>query len=134
MKVSHRQLAEIIGKLTHDTHDVKTLATEIAAYLISEKKVASLNSIVRDIMQYRADNGVVEATAVSAHQLENSVISDIQEILKANFPATKMISVNEQIDSSVVGGVRIDFANEMLDMTTKSKMNKFKRLTGAVNG
>lgn len=131
MKPTRHQLAETIGRKTMGVVDMKTLATEVAAYLIAEQQVAEFDSLIRDIMQYRADNGVVEVTAVSAHQLNDQNTADISELLKASYPDATTIRINQAIDPEVLGGVRINFPNEALDMTTQSKLNKFKRLTGA---
>lgn len=131
MKPTRHQLAETIGRKTMGVVDMKTLAMEVAAYLIAEQQVAEFDSLIRDIMQYRADNGVVEVTAVSAHQLDDQNTADISELLKASYPDATTIRINQAIDPEVLGGVRINFPNEALDMTTQSKLNKFKRLTGA---
>ncbi len=131
MKPTRHQLAETIGRKTMGVVDMKTLAMEVAAYLIAEQQVAEFDSLIRDIMQYRADNGVVEVTAVSAHQLDDQNTTDISELLKASYPDASTIRINQAIDPEVLGGVRINFPNEALDMTTQSKLNKFKRLTGA---
>ncbi len=131
MKPTRHQLAETIGRKTMGVVDMKTLAMEVAAYLIAEQQVAEFDSLIRDIMQYRADNGVVEVTAVSAHQLDDQNTADISELLKASYPDASTIRINQAIDPEVLGGVRINFPNEALDMTTQSKLNKFKRLTGA---
>lgn len=131
MKPTRHQLAETIGRKTMGVVDMETLAMEVAAYLIAEQQVAEFDSLIRDIMQYRADNGVVEVTAVSAHQLNDQNTADISELLKASYPDATTIRINQAIDPEVLGGVRINFPNEALDMTTQSKLNKFKRLTGA---
>ena len=51
-------MAEVIGRKTLKTTDEKQLAKEIAAYLLSEKQTADIDSLVRDIMQYRAGHGI----------------------------------------------------------------------------
>ncbi len=131
MKPTRHQLAETIGRKTMDIVDMDTLAMEVAAYLIAEQQLAEFDSLIRDIMQYRADNGIVEVIAVSAHKLDDQNTADISELLKASYPDATTFRINQAIDPEVVGGVRINFPNEALDMTTQSKLNKFKRLTGA---
>ena len=85
-------------------------------------------------MQYRADRGVIEVTAVGAHVLDDTVINDVKALVRGRYPNAKSIQVNQVLDTEVVGGVRVDFANEVLDVTTQSQLNKFKRLTGAQKG
>ncbi len=129
MNKSRHHLAEVIGRKTLKTTDEKQLAKEIAAYLLSEKQTADIDSLVRDIMQYRADHGIVEAVAVTVSELPGHVMSDVERLVKQSYPAAKDIVVSQRRDNEVVGGIRLDFANEQLDLSIKAKLNKFKRLT-----
>lgn len=128
MKVSRKVLARTLaGKL----NDPK-LAQETAAYLITERRTHELDSLLRDIEQYQADNkGVVEVDAVSAHPLSTDVQTDIKAAIKAVYPASKQIIINERHDPSVMGGIRLELANQQLDLTVRSKLNQFKQLTSA---
>jgi F0F1-type ATP synthase delta subunit len=128
---SRHHLAEIIGQRTMHIKDRDHLVREIAAYLLHEKHTAELGSLVRDVMQYRADHGVVEAVAVSAHGLSDRMEKEVKKILKEAYPQAKEVIVRERQDDSVVGGIRIELANDQLDLTVRSKLSKFKRLTSA---
>ncbi len=131
MSKSRHHLAEVIAERSLKASNTKKLAQEVAAYLLHDGHTADLDSLVRDIMQYRADHGVVEVTAVSSHELDKTVVADIKRLLHDEYPHAKHVTINQHIDPRVVGGVRIDQANEQLDLTTRAKLNKFKRLTGA---
>lgn len=131
MKQTRHHLAEIIADKTINVSDEKQLAKEIAAYLLDEKQTSSLDSLIRDIMQYRAEKGVVEATAVTVSGLPENVINDVRKLVKEHYPDAKEVIINQAQDDDVVGGLRLDFANVQLDMSVKAKLNKFKRLTAA---
>ncbi len=131
MKVPRHILAEVIAKRTLDMSDTKSLAREIAAYLLAERRTAELESILRDVMQYRQDHGMLEADVVTAHEVQNNVLQDVKHLLQAAYPKAKTINLNQVQDTSVIGGLRIDMPNEQLDMTIKAKLSKFKTLTGA---
>ncbi|MGH9857095.1 MAG: F0F1 ATP synthase subunit delta [Acidobacteriota bacterium] len=126
---SRHHLAEVIGKRTLKIKDRKQLVREIAAYLLLEHHTAELGSLVRDVMQYRAEHGIVEAVAVSAHGLSDRMAKDVEKILKEAYPSAKEVIVRERQDENVVGGIRIELANDQLDLTVRSKLSKFKRLT-----
>jgi F0F1-type ATP synthase delta subunit len=128
---SRHHLAEVIGKRTMNIKDRDLLVREIAAYLLHEHHTAELSSLVRDVMQYRADHGVVEAVAVSAHGLSDRMAKGVEKILKDAYPGATEVIVRERQDESVVGGIRIELANDQLDLTVRSKLSKFKRLTAA---
>jgi F0F1-type ATP synthase delta subunit len=126
--LSRRHLAEVLAEKTLGLPTDK-LAHEIAAYLLEHRHTADLESLMRDIILWRQKHGVIEAVAVSAHELPEAVLDDIKGILREHFPKAKKIFIDTRIDPDLVGGVRIDMADEQLDMTVKAKLNTFKRLT-----
>jgi len=128
--ISRLELAEIIGERTL-RQPIDTLKDSVAAYLLEESSVDELDSLMRDVLAYRAAHGYVEATIFSAHPLSNEVRGDLQALLKDEYPTAKKISINETIEPSVVGGIRIELAGRELDLTVKAKLNTFKRLTAA---
>lgn len=126
-ELARKELAKVLAERTLHTKDYSLLAKEIAGYLLTQNRTADLESLLRDIMQYRADKGIIEAVALSAHELTEEIIHDVRRVLKDEYPDAKQIIVRELHDPNVVGGVRIKMANEQLDMTVKSKLNAFKR-------
>ncbi len=131
MKVPRHILAEAIAKRTMHVTDAKLLAREIAAYLLAEHRTSELESILRDIMQYRSEHGVLEAEVVTAHSVGDHVNTEVKQLLHAAYPNAKTIHVADRIDPDVIGGLRVDMANEQLDMTVSAKLAKFKTLTGS---
>lgn len=129
MKVPRTQLATIIGERTLHEPDITKLAQEIAAYLLSENREHDLESLIRDVLQYRQEHGIVEAELASAHELGAGIDRQVQELLKQHYPTAKQVIVRESRDLSVVGGLRVQLAHEQLDMTVRAKLDRFKRLT-----
>lgn len=129
MKVPRHILAQAIAEKTLTIKDDKLLAREIAAYLLAERRTAELESILRDIMQYRMDHGVLEAEVVTAHPVGNDVLEHAKQLLQTAYPDTKAVHVSTRLEPMVIGGVRIDMANEQLDLTVGTKLATFKRLT-----
>jgi F0F1-type ATP synthase delta subunit len=106
------------------------IAEEIAAYLIAEKRTAELDSLVRDLAQYRADNeGIVEVEAVSAHPIDTVAKAQIKAKITDIYPTAKKIIITERHDTEVLGGIRLELANQQLDMSARAKLNRFKQLT-----
>lgn len=129
MKIPRHQIAAELAQRTLGTLDVKAFATEVAAYLLDTGRTGELDSLLRDIMQYRAEHGIVEVIAASAHPLTAEVKADIEAKVKAMYPDAKQIIISEVQDDSVIGGVRLDLANEQLDLSVRAKLNHFKQLT-----
>ncbi|MEX2014732.1 MAG: F0F1 ATP synthase subunit delta [Candidatus Saccharimonadales bacterium] len=129
MSFSRTKLADKVVKLM-DEEDQKSLSKKLAAYLIETGKTSELNSLSRDIMQIRkSQDGIVELTAISAHKLSAPQIDEIEKTVGRISPNAKEIIINERIDESVVGGVRLEFANHLLDLSVSAKLNKLKQLT-----
>lgn len=130
MKIPRNQIASVLAKLSLDPEvDAEHLGRETAAYLLSEKRTGELDSLLRDITSLRADQGIVEVTAVSAHKLTPEVREDIQAQVRERYPAAKKIIINERIDRSMVGGVRLELIGRQLDLSVRAKLNRFKQLT-----
>ncbi len=129
MKFSRVKLAEqIVSMLGKESQ--KSLAMKVAAYLIENGRTSELNSLSRDIVQARkSQDNIVELTAISSHKLSDVQVESIKTTVKKISPNADNIIVNEKIDKSVIGGVRLEFANHLLDLSVSAKLNKLKQLT-----
>lgn len=128
-KAPRSRLSAAIAERLDTTKSVAELGREVAAYLLQEGRVNELESVLRDIMQLRANAGVVEVIATSAHDLDTAAEAEIKAAIKQHYPAAKHIIISHEYDPSVIGGVRLTLANEQLDLTVRSKLNRFKQLT-----
>ena len=130
-KVPRHVIAEVIASRSLENVSAEVLAKETAAYLISQHRTAELDSLVRDILQYRADHGIVEVTALSSHELNDSIRKNIRADIQELYPSAKQIIINEDLDENVMGGIRLSLANQQFDASIRSKLNHFKQLTVA---
>jgi F0F1-type ATP synthase delta subunit len=131
MKTPRTQIAHIVADSALHGGSTKKLSKEIAAYLLSERRISELASLLRDVQADWAEAGFVEVLASSAHPLTTSVKADIQRQMKKLFPNARRIIVSEIHDPYVIGGVRLNLANQQLDLSVEAKLNKFKQLTTA---
>jgi len=129
MKQPRHKISSFIASDSLKNGVSKHLGKEIAAYLLSENRTSELDSILRDVQQDWANAGIVEVIAVSAFDISTKVRSDIVAEIKKLYPDAKKIIVTEQYDPSVIAGVRLELANQQLDLTVQNKLNKFKQLS-----
>ncbi|HEX8182215.1 MAG TPA: F0F1 ATP synthase subunit delta [Candidatus Saccharimonadales bacterium] len=129
MKTPRHTIARALAKQSLTVSDFDSFSSEIAAYLLSERRVGELDSIMRDIMQYRADHGIVEVSTIGAYELDDAVRADITNEVQALYPDAEQVIISHRIDTSVVGGVRLEFANQQLDLSVRNKLNRLKQLT-----
>lgn len=131
--IDRMSLAKVIAKRTMNVSSLAKLKREVAALLLAEGQTADVESLMRDVMAYRLEDGMVEATVISAYPLTAKVRADVIKELRTHYPKAKSVVLNEKLDVSVVGGLRIESTNEQLDLTVRSRLNTLKRLTAARN-
>jgi F0F1-type ATP synthase delta subunit len=131
MKVSRTRIASVIAEDSLKKGFSKSEARAIAAYLLSTRRSTELDSLLRDIRDTWAQHGFVEVTATCAHELSPQVRKDVAAEVRKLYPNAKHIEIVEKYDPSIVGGVRVEFANRQLDLSIQNELNKFKTL--AVN-
>ena len=131
MKTPRSRISRTIANRTLKAGSTKKLSKEIAAYLLNDGRVGDLDSILRDIQADWAEAGYVEVLASSTFPLSEKVKLDIKSRMKKLYPRAKRIIVTEIHDEDVIGGVRLNLANQQLDLSIEAKLNKFKQLTTA---
>jgi F-type H+-transporting ATPase subunit delta len=129
MKQPRTRIANIIATKTLKSGVSKAFSEEIAAYLLSERRVNELDSVLRDVQTDWANEGYVEVLASSAYPLSPEVKAEITEQIRRIYPDAKQIVVTEMNDPEVIGGVRLSLADQQLDLSIEAKLNKFKQLT-----
>ena len=129
MKAPRTRIAKAIAARTLKDGVSRRFSREIAAYLLSERRTGELDSILRDVQGDWAEAGRVEVIASSAHALTPAVKADIKRRIKHVYPQAKQIIVTEARDPAVIGGVRLNLANQQLDLSVEAQLNKFKQLT-----
>lgn len=118
-RLSRRKLATYVaGQLILGNNAV---IKELAALIVDERREREADLIVRDIQAALAENGVVLATVTSAHQLSENVKQAIRQLVGA-----ESVVINEQIDKSVIGGIKIDIPGRRYDGTVKHKISELR--------
>ena len=129
MKTPRLDVADVIAKESLKAGASKKFGREIAAYLLDEGRVNELDPLLRDVQADWAEQGYVESIAVSAHPLDAKAKALIEAKVRSIYPKAKKIIITEQHDPEALGGVRIELANQQLDLSIEAKLNKFKQLT-----
>lgn len=126
-------VARVIAERTMNLKNPKLLAQEVAGYLLDKNATADIDSLLRDVLAYRAEHGLIEAVIVSAYPLTAMIRKDVMAELKTENPQAKSIIITEEIDPTVVGGLRVESVHVQLDLTVRARLNTLKRLTMARN-
>lgn len=94
--------------------------------LVDNGRFASILSIIDEYVRiYDANNGVMQITAVTAVELQ----ADLKEKLvqKLNTATGKTVKLNNVVDKSVIGGIKLRYDNTEIDSTVKSRLDELKQ-------
>jgi F-type H+-transporting ATPase subunit delta len=109
------------------------LAKSIAAYLLETNQTVQLDSLLRDVKVLREQSGHIEAEVFTAHDLNENALEDVKSLIKTTHPEVRTVAIVQTLDPTVIGGLKIRLAQEQLDMSIRSKLDTFKRLTTKEN-
>lgn len=121
-----REIVRQIAERTMKISDSKALAKAVAQYLVEENLSSELDTIIREVIGYRAEAGYVEAVAVSANPLSKVDLEDIRKLLHQEYPKARHFVIDQRIDPRVIGGVKLEMPGEQLDLTLSKKLSDFK--------
>jgi F0F1-type ATP synthase delta subunit len=128
-KIPRQDVAHAIAQRIEHAGDTADLAREIAAYLIETGRESDLDSIMRDVMNMRRSDGLLEADIRTAHPLDAETMAQLGELIQREFTDSNQLVIDQSTAPQVIGGVRIVTASEQLDLSVRGKLDKFKRLT-----
>ncbi len=121
-KLSRRKIASMWADELIAGRDINK---QIAAYLVESGREREADLIARDTVSALAARGVVSADVTSATDLSAESKKAIEAFLKTTKQAQKVM-IHTSVDPTLIGGVRIDTADERLDATLRGRLNQLK--------
>ncbi|MCA9335133.1 F0F1 ATP synthase subunit delta [Candidatus Saccharibacteria bacterium] len=119
-RLSRRKVAAL---LADELIAGQNVTNKLAAYLIESKKTRELSLYVRDIEAALSDRGALLANIASSHQLADDTQNTIVDYLKKKTGA-KNVYLRQDVDPSLLGGVRIETPDQRLDTTLRHRLNQ----------
>lgn len=108
-------------------HSPRKVSKVVAEFLLKNGRTRELQSILRDVSLARAERKhVVEVTAVSATPILAKHESEIKKDVKKLHPDGKKVVVNNRIDESLIGGIKLEFPDKQLDVSVESRITKLR--------
>lgn len=127
MKLSRRKLSEYVADRLAKGDSVKGVMKELAAHLVDTRRTREAELIIRDIEARLLKQGVALVTVTSARALTFEAKQLIETLVKTEQSSLTKVVLREQIDESVIGGVRIELPGRLADFTIKAKLDKLTR-------
>ncbi|OED39104.1 ATP synthase F1 subunit delta [Chromatiales bacterium (ex Bugula neritina AB1)] len=111
--------AQLIEKIAGDKLDTETV--NMVRLLSENGRLGAMESIASLFDQYRAqDEGTLEASVVSAIELDENYRSKLAAALEAKF--NKKIHIVNTVDESLIGGAIIHAGDVVIDGSVKGKL------------
>jgi F-type H+-transporting ATPase subunit delta len=98
--------------------------------LVEKRRELLLDNIVEEFDRYRdRHEGVVQASVTTARKLD----ADLAEALRAALEqrTKKKVVLNERIDPNVIGGIRVNLGDSVLDGTIRRGLQDMRRILAA---
>ncbi|MFZ1250599.1 MAG: F0F1 ATP synthase subunit delta [Candidatus Microsaccharimonas sp.] len=115
-KLSRRSVATYIAKQMVDGAQVRTLAQQLAAYLVESRRTSEIDLVLRDIQYYLAEKGYLSCTVTSAFELSDATRKLIEAFAKNTTGATT-VTLESVVDPTVLGGIKISLPGKEFDAT-----------------
>jgi F0F1-type ATP synthase delta subunit len=120
--LSRRQLARYAANQILTGEPVDKLSSKLAAVLIEAKRTKDTELLARDIAHELETRGkVASANVTSATDISSDIREQIINFIKESAKVDE-VNLQENIDKSVLGGVRIETAVHAWDKTVIKKL------------
>jgi F0F1-type ATP synthase delta subunit len=127
-KVSLSQLSKVVADLSlkRGASD-KHLAKSIAAYLLEERRVNELESLLRDVQKAWANKGHVDVLARIARPLSDTTYKQLAIPFNQVYSSAKTVNVTPIVDPEVIGGASLELGEQRLDISFARRLSRFKK-------
>jgi F0F1-type ATP synthase delta subunit len=128
VNVSRRKLAAYAADELLAGQSLNEVAKKLAAVLIASKRQKQIEQLLQDVAWELENRGVVaQAQITSATVLTDNLRKLLQGYIKQN-AKVKNVILDEQIDQSVIGGVRVETARHRWDQTLSTALKNIQEV------
>jgi F0F1-type ATP synthase delta subunit len=122
-KLSRRKLSGNAAARIAGGESLKTVLRDVAAYLIDSGRKSEATLVVRDIEAMLMDAGTAIGTVTSARPLSKSSLGTVESFIKESDKRIKQVVLREQVDESLIGGIKLELPGAQLDASVKAKLD-----------
>ena len=127
-KISTKNIALTIHQLTRNKEgkELEEILIKITAYLAQKRFLGQAPEILRQLNAIiNKAKGIVEAEITYKNKLQPETEAKIIEFLKKRYQA-KTIAVTASEDRKILGGLKIEAQDEVMDLTLRNKLNQLQ--------
>ncbi len=126
--VSNNDIAQAIYESSRDKHgsELADILSKVTKFLARKRLLLKVPDILRSLQNIiNKEEGRLEVSIHSVRKLSEEHKTEIEHSLKERY-GVKEIILNEKIDASLIGGIRIEVRDEVLDLSIKNRIGKLQ--------
>ena len=126
--ISTNNLARAIYESSLDKSGAELdVVAQNAIDLISKKHLMSKSKEIIATLEKILDRseGIVRAKISSRVKIEKKIVDEIEDFIKSRYKAKNTV-LEFEIDEHLLGGIKIQIGDEIIDTTLKSKIHKLE--------
>ena len=125
-KQSNKAIAHAVVAELKAGRSMKRVSKSLASYLIEERRLNDVGAIIRDVeKQLLVQDKTLYVDVTTAHGLSASTAKEITSMF-ADTSEAKRVQIEETINPDVIGGVRCETAEHLLDLTVRRQLQRLK--------
>ncbi len=121
-KISRRKLAQYTADQIQA--NVPAPLEQLAAYLVESGRTNEAELVVRDIETALLSRGIAVVRVTVARPLQSAATAEIEAFVKAHYPGVTKVTIEEILDESIIGGMKLSLPDAQLDASIKTKLEK----------
>ncbi len=126
--MTNTEVAQAIYLVTKDKKGTEQKSTleRVTKFMARKRLISKAPEILDSLSKiYDKTEGRVTVNLTSATKLKEETKKEIIHLLKKHYSAKEFIFI-ESIDQSLLGGVRIELNNEVIDLSIKNKIGQLQ--------
>jgi len=121
MRYNPKQYAQALYESLREVKDADLVFRNFYNLLVRNNDLKLLSKIIEKIEEIdKEERGVVEVKLASTKKLEQEIIEKLRKLIKN-------AEIKEEIDPSLIGGLKIQIGDLLIDGSIKAKLNKLRQ-------
>jgi F-type H+-transporting ATPase subunit delta len=126
--ISNNNIAEAIYLLSKDASpsEQKNISEKVVAFLFKKRMLSKSSDILSRLSNIvnKAESRVV-TQVTSVELISHTTSLHLTHFLKERYKAEEVV-LEEKLDKTILGGVRIEVNNEVIDLTIKNQIDQLQ--------
>lgn len=122
MKYNPRQYAQALYESLREIEDVDSVFKNFYTILLRNNDLKLINKIIEKIEEIdKEERGVIEVEITGAKEIDKDLVLKLREIIG------NKTEIQEKIDPDLIGGLKIQINDLLIDGSIKGKLNKLRQ-------